>query len=375
MERIYLSPPDMGPRERDLLLDAFDSNWIAPGGPHVDGLEREVAEFLGVDDVAALVTGTAALHLALVMLGVSSGDEVLAPTFTFAATVNVIRYVGATPVLIDCDFDTWNMDPALLSEALDHSAKGGKLPKAVIVVDLYGQCADYHRIRAACEKYDIPIVEDAAAALGATYRGKAAGTLGNIGVISFNGNKVITTSGGGVLVASDTNVIERCRFLAAQARDPAPHYEHSEVGYNYRLSNLLAAVGRGQLAGLGGKIAARRRTNQMYREAFNDLDGVGFLPVADYGQPNFWLSCITIDPASFGCVANDVRHCLERDNIEARPLWKPMHMQPVYEGCRTFRGSVSESLFAQGLCLPSGSSLTDEQRDRVIAGVRSAAPA
>lgn len=367
--RIYLSPPHMGEAERSLLLDAFDSNWIAPLGPHVDAFERELAERVGVDHAAALSSGTGALHLALTILGVGPGDEVGVSNLTFSASVNPVTYVGAQPVFIDCDRATWNMDPELLSEELDACAKRGKLPKAVIVVDLYGQCADYERIHAACAKYEIPIIEDAAEALGATYKGRAAGSLGALGVFSFNGNKIITTSGGGMLVSNRKDWIDRAQFLSSQARDPAPHYEHSQTGYNYRLSNLLAAVGRGQLRVLDQRVEQRRAHNAFYRQALA-LPGIEFMPEAEYGRSNGWLSCLTVDPLEFGATREDVRLHLETLNIESRPVWKPMHLQPIFSGCSVRGGDVSRVLFERGLCLPSGSSLTTEQRARVAAEVR-----
>ncbi len=361
MTRIYLSPPHMGDDERKLLLEAFDSNWIAPLGPHVDAFERELAAKVGVPHAAALSSGTAALHLALRILGVGPGDEVIASTLTFSATVNPIVYQGATPVFVDADPASWNMDPALLEEELAACAKRGKLPKVVIAVDLYGQCADYDRIAAACARYDVPLVEDAAEALGATCRGRPAGSFGAMGVFSFNGNKIITTSGGGMLVSARKDWIDEARFLATQARDPAPHYQHSQLGFNYRLSNLLAAVGRGQLRVLDDRVARRRAINAAYRDLLGAVPGVSFMPEAPYGRANCWLTCVTIDPASFGATREDVRLRLERREIEARPVWKPMHLQPVFSGCRVRGGSVAQRLFDDGLGLPSGSSLSDAQ--------------
>ncbi len=369
MTRIYLSPPDVGPRERELLLDAFDSGWIAPLGPHVDAFERELAARAGVAHAAALSSGTGALHLAMVLLGVGPGDEVVTSTLTFAATANAIRYVGATPVFVDSDERSWNMDPALLREELAAAAARGKLPKAVVVVDLYGQCADYDPIQAACAEYGVPIVEDAAEALGASYRGRPAGSLGALGVLSFNGNKIITTSGGGALLSDDSERIARARFLATQARDPAPHYEHSTVGFNYRMSNLLAALGRGQLEGLDAKIEVRRATRAFYREALGGLEGIAFMPEADYGRSNCWLTCVTVDPAAFGASREEIRRHLESLDVEARPVWKPMHLQPVFADCRVRGGAVAAGLFERGLCLPSGSNLSAADRERVVAGV------
>lgn len=371
-ERIYLSPPHMGSEERALLLEAFDSNWIAPLGPHVDAFEREVAARVGAGHAAALSSGTAALHLALLLLGVGPGDEVITSTLTFSATANPIRYLGATPVFLDVDADTWQLDPGLLAEELSERAGRGKLPKAVVAVDLYGQCADYDALNAACARFDVPLVEDAAEALGATYKGRPAGSLASVGVLSFNGNKIITTSGGGMLVSDDASGIEKARFLASQARDPAPHYQHSHVGYNYRLSNLLAAVGRGQLRVLDERIAQRRAHNKAYRQALQSLPGVRFLEEAPYGRSNSWLTCITLDLAASGVTPEEVRVALEADNIESRPVWKPLHLQPVFKECPRRGGDVAEGLFARGLCLPSGSSLLPEQRERVVRRVRAA---
>jgi dTDP-4-amino-4,6-dideoxygalactose transaminase len=371
--RIYLSPPDVGDRERARLLEAFDSGWIAPLGPHVDAFEKETAAKVGVAHAAALSSGTAALHLALEILGVTRGDEVLVPTLTFAATANAVKYTGATPVFVDADAATWTMDPARVAEALEDAvARTGRPPRAVITVDLYGQCADHDAIAEACARYDVPIVEDAAEALGATYKGRGAGSLGRIGILSFNGNKIITTSGGGMLLCDDEAVVRRAVHLATQAREPAAHYEHEDVGYNYRLSNLLAAVGRAQLEGLDGKVAARRAHNAAYRAALGDLPGVTFMPEASYGECTFWLTCLTVDPAALGCDREAIREQLSAEDIEARPVWKPMHLQPVYRDCRVIGGAVAEDLFARGLCLPSGSSLSEADRGRVVAAVRGA---
>lgn len=370
MTRVYLSPPHMGPDERSLLLDAFDSNWIAPLGPHVDAFEREVAAKVGAQHAAALSSGTAGLQLALQLLGVGPGDEVLTSTLTFAATANAITYVGARPVFLDVSPETWTLDPALLAAELDACAARGKLPKAVVTVDLYGQCCDYDPIRAACDRYDVPIVQDAAEALGATYQGRPAGTQGALGVFSFNGNKIITTSGGGMLVSDRKDWIDRARYLATQARQPAPHYEHTEVGYNFRLSNLLAAVGRGQLRVLDERVAARRAHNAFYRQALDDLRGLTFMPEAPYGRSNCWLTCVQIDPVCFGTDREAIHQALERDDIESRPVWKPMHLQPVFKDFRSAGGKVAAQLFERGLCLPSGSSLSQPDRDLVARRVR-----
>jgi pyridoxal phosphate-dependent aminotransferase EpsN len=369
--RIHLSPPELAGTELELLTDAVRSNWIAPLGPHVDAFEREMCAVLDVPHAVALSSGTAALHLALLVLGVGAGDEVWCSTLTFSATANAIRYAGATPVFVDSDRATWNMDAALLADALGDAARRNALPKAVIVVDLYGQCADLEPIAAACKRHGVALIEDAAEALGATYRGRPAGSLGDLAILSFNGNKIITTSGGGMLLGRDKQLIDRARFLATQAREPARHYEHTTIGYNYRLSNLLAAVGRGQLADLDRRVAARRATNAHYRRAL-DLPGWSFMPEASFGRATFWLTCATIDPATYGRDRDAVIDVLAAADIEARPVWKPMHAQPVFTGCRVIGGGVAEALFRDGVCLPSGSQLTDADRDRVVAAVRSA---
>jgi pyridoxal phosphate-dependent aminotransferase EpsN len=360
----------MGTAERDLLLDAFDSNWIAPLGPHVDAFEREFCDTVGVPHAAALSSGTAALHLALLMLGVGPGDEVFVSTFTFAATANAVTYLAAKPVFIDSDRESWNMDPGLLEEELAGCARRGKLPKAVIAVDLYGQCADYDPILAACERYGVPLVEDAAEALGATYKGKPAGSFGAAAAFSFNGNKIITTSGGGMLVSTDAGLVERARNLSQQARDPAPHYQHSKIGYNYRMSNLLAAVGRGQLNALQDRVSRKREIFRYYKSTLGGLPGLSFMPEAGYGCSNRWLTCTLVDPARFGATREDIRLALEKENIESRPLWKPMHLQPVFSGCRTRGGAVSEELFEKGLCLPSGTALRDADLERIAGVIR-----
>jgi pyridoxal phosphate-dependent aminotransferase EpsN len=356
----------MGPDERGLLLDAFDSNWIAPLGPHVDAFEREFAELVGSEHAVALSSGTAALHLGLRLLGVQPGDEVLTSTLTFAATANAITYVGARPVFIDSDRRSWNMDPDLLAEELEALARQGRRPAAVLAVDLYGQCADMPRIVEVCEQYGVPVLEDAAEALGATCAGRHAGTWGVLGVYSFNGNKILTTSGGGMLVTARGDWAERARFLSTQARDKAVHYEHSEVGYNYRLSNLLAAIGRGQLRVLSSRVARRRAHNRYYREALGGIAGLSFMPDAPYGEPTSWLTCMTVDPEQFGATRETIRLHLEGHDIESRPVWKPMHLQPVHRSCRARGGIVAAELFDRGLCLPSGSSLSDDDRRRVV---------
>lgn len=363
----------MGGEEARFVAEAFDSNWIAPLGPHVDAFEREFCEVVDAPAAAALASGTAALHLALILAGVGQDDEVLVSTFTFSASVNPIRYLGATPVFVDSERASWNMDPTLVEEALETRARAGRLPAAVVLVHLYGQSADLDRVLAACSRWGIPVIEDAAEALGATYRGRAPGTLGTAGIYSFNGNKIITTSGGGMLVG-DPALVAHARKLATQARDAAPYYQHSEIGYNYRLSNVLAGIGRGQLRLLEQRVAARRRNFDDYVEALGDLPGIAFMPEADWGRSTRWLTCLTFDPAEFGVDCEAVRQALEAENIEARRLWKPMHLQPVFSGFPRIRGDVAEDLFAHGLCLPSGSSLTRHELGRVVRAVRKATP-
>jgi len=370
-ERIYLSPPCMLGRERQLLLDAFDSNWIAPLGPHVNAFEAEFAARVGVRHAAALSSGTAALHLALQLVGVKPGDKVVTSTFTFAATANAIKYMGADPVFIDSDWRSWNMDPALLGAYLVRSAREGALPTAVLAVDIVGQCCDYPPIRDLCDRFQIPLIEDAAEALGATLDGRPAGSFGDIACFSFNGNKIITTSGGGMLVTDNATWVKQARHLATQARDPAPHYEHSQVGYNYRMSNLLAAIGRGQLETLDEHVRRRRANFQQYEARLGALAGLTFMPEIPGGYSTRWLTIALFDPQQFGVDREIVRQRLEEENIESRPAWKPMHCQPLFTQCDVVGGAVSELIFERGLCLPSGSSLTEEQMMRVVDVIQS----
>lgn len=365
-KRVFLSPPHMSTSERTLMLDAFDSNWVAPLGPHVDAFEEEFSAVVGVDHAVALSSGTAALHLSLKILGVESGDDVITSSLTFAATANSIRYVGANPIFVDSNHTTWNLDPDLLADELEAANKRGRMPKAVVVVDIMGQCADYEPIEKVCRFYEVPIIEDAAESLGAAYHGRSAGQFGDIACFSFNGNKIITTSGGGMLVTKNKDYADRARYLATQARDPAPHYEHSEVGYNYRLSNVLAAIGRGQLARLNDLVAARRANFEAYQQALGELPGVEFMPEFEGSFCTRWLTCLTIDPEKAGATRENIRLALEAENIESRPMWKPMHLQPAYDGCRSVGGQVADKLFENGLCLPSGSSLRTRDRDRTI---------
>lgn len=367
MSRIYLSPPDTRPADLDALGRAFAGGWIAPLGPEVDAFEQELSASTGRRHGVALSSGTAALHLCLLLNDVGPGDRVAVSTLTFSATVNAIRYVGAEPVFVDSRVEDWNMDPGLLETALGEGDYSACVP-----VDIYGQCANYDEIGPLLEERGVPLIEDAAEALGATYRGRPAGSFGEIAALSFNGNKIITTSGGGALVTDDGDWADRARFLATQARDPAPYYQHTEIGYNYRMSNLLAALGRSQLADLDRRVEVRRRHNAAYREALADLPGVDFMPEAADSRSTFWLTCLTIDPEVAGVHREDVRLRLESLDIESRPVWKPMHLQPVFAGCEAYGGDVAAHLFGNGLCLPSGSSMTEGDRQRVIGGFREA---
>jgi len=398
--RIYLSSPHIGPDELGLVQEAFATNWIAPLGPHVDAFERELAAYAGVKHAAALSSGTAAIHLALRWLNLQPGDEIVTSTLTFSATANPILYERATPVFVDSDVATWNMDPARLGEAIEDGLRRGRKPKAVILVHLYGQSADLDPISELCRRHEIPLIEDAAEALGARYYGApkarlsvesfsltgsnsnhlspiannqnsiSPGSRGLCGIFSFNGNKIITTSGGGALVSNDATLVEKARFWATQARDPAPHYQHSEVGFNYRMSNVLAAIGRGQLRVLDDRVNARRANCAFYQRALGDLPGLAFMPEASFGRCTRWLTCITIDPAAAGTDREKVRLALAEQNIEARPVWKPMHLQPVFAGTRCYGGAVAGKLFENGLCLPSGSNLSENDLQRVIEVVR-----
>ena len=364
--RLYLSPPHMSGLEQQYVQEAFDSNWVAPLGPNVDAFEREFCEVVGAQHALALSSGTAAIHLALILAGVERDDEVLVSTLTFSASVNPIIYQGARPVFIDSERESWNLDPALVIETIARKVRQGKPPRAVIPVHLYGQSADLDPILDICQRYEIPVIEDAAEALGATYKGRAPGTLGWAGIFSFNGNKIITTSGGGMLVSADADFIAHARKLATQARDPAPHYQHSEIGYNYRMSNILAGVGRGQLQVLDERVQARRRNFESYFRTLSDAPGIQFMPEAPWGRHNRWLTVITIDPELFGSTSEQVRQALEAQDIEARPVWKPMHLQPIFRDYEAIGGSVAAHFFERGLCLPSGSQMSGSDLQRVV---------
>lgn len=371
---IYLSPPHMSGNEQEYINEAFDSNWIAPLGPNVDAFEKEMASYLGIAGAAAVSSGTAAMHLAVRLAGVQPGDEVFCSSLTFIASTNPIVYQGGTPVFIDSEPDSWNMSPQALQQAFADRAHSGKMPKAVIVVNLFGQSADYDALRAVCTPYGVPIIEDAAESLGAVYGGKASGTLGQIGVLSFNGNKIITTSSGGMLVCNDLAVLEKAKFLSTQARDSARHYQHSEQGYNYRMSNILAGIGRGQLKVLDQRIKARQAIFARYVDELASFPGINFMPEISRGVSTHWLTALTIDPAITGVSAMDLMDGLAENMIESRPIWKPMHRQPIFAGCdyypHTENASISDSLFEQGLCLPSGSSLSVQDQTRVIIALK-----
>lgn len=367
-EKIWLSSPHMGGNEQQYIREAFDTNWVAPLGPNVTGFEQDLERFLNDDiHIAALSSGTAAIHLGLVLLGVQQGDEVICQSFTFSASANPIVYLGAIPVFVDSETDTWNMCPIALEQAIIDRIKKGKKPKAILPVHLYGMPYKVNEIRAIADTYGIPILEDSAEALGSHYKGKKCGTFGDIAALSFNGNKIITTSGGGALVSHTKNIKDKAIFLATQARDNAPHYQHSEIGYNYRLSNICAGIGRGQMEVLEKHVTLRREMHNFYVDFFKDSKEVSVFsePNADY-YSNHWLSCIVIDSSVLGKSSTDLRLALEKENIESRPLWKPMHLQPIFENYPYYGKKVSEKLFENGLCLPSGSNLTELDKNRII---------
>ena len=372
-EQILLSTPHMGATEMDFVEEAFRSNWIAPLGPNVDAFESELADMVGIGHAAALSSGTAAIHLALRLLGVGPGDTVFCSTFTFAASANPIVYQGAQPVFIDSDRESWNMSAEALEAALSWAHRERRIPKAVIVVNLYGQSADMDPLLELCGRYDIPVVEDAAESLGARYRGRASGTFGRLGVYSFNGNKIITTSGGGMLISQEEALIRKAKFLATQARDAAPHYQHSEIGFNYRMSNILAGVGRGQLKVLGERVEARRSVFDRYRRELADVESIQWMPEPEWSYSTRWLTTCTLDPEVSKISSTKLIQGLAAEMIEARPLWKPMHLQPVFEQARFFPSGqfdVSTDLFERGLCLPSGSNMSEADLSRVIERVR-----
>ncbi|MAP55568.1 aminotransferase class I/II-fold pyridoxal phosphate-dependent enzyme [Altibacter sp.] len=368
-EKIWLSSPHMGGKEFEYVQEAFASNWVAPLGPNVNGFEASLEAYLGQGShIAALSSGTAAIHLALILLGVERGDEVLCQSLTFSASANPIVYQGATPVFIDSEPDTWNICPSHLETAIKDRIAKGKKPKAIIAVHLYGMPFKVNEVMAVAERYEIPVIEDSAEALGSSYNGQKCGTFGAIGILSFNGNKIITTSGGGALVSKNEKIKEKAIFLATQARDEAPHYQHSEIGYNYRLSNISAGIGRGQMEVLDEHVQLRRKMHDFYKLVFEDREGISvFSEPSDMLFSNHWLSCITVDATRAGISSEAIREALAQDNIESRTLWKPMHLQPVYWDAPYYGAKISETLFQQGLCLPSGSNLTDTDRERICA--------
>jgi dTDP-4-amino-4,6-dideoxygalactose transaminase len=366
-KRIYLSSPHMGGAEQKYIKEAFDTNWISPLGANVDAFEESLSKYCEVKHAAALSSGTAAIHLALIILGVQPGDEVIASSFTFSATINPIVYLGATPILIDSEPETWNMSPELLETAIKDRISKGKRPKAIIPVHLYGMPAHMRKIMEVANRYEIPVIEDAAEGLGSRYDNIPVGSFGKMGVLSFNGNKIITTSGGGALISNDEEMISKARFLATQARDNAPHYQHSQIGYNYRMSNVLAGIGRGQMEVIEERVKRRRDNFFFYRKHLGKCDGINLLEEPDESfYSNRWLTTILIDPSKAGIVREDLQKNLEKENIETRPLWKPMHLQPVFSSCPAYLNGVSQGLFTTGLCLPSGSNLSDEDRMRIL---------
>lgn len=370
-KRIFLSSPHMGNLEKEFIKEAFDTNWIAPLGPNVNSFEKEVAQYVGIDNAAALISGTSAIHLAIKLLGIKEGDVVFCSDLTFAATCNPIIYEKATPVFIDSEYESLNMSPKALKKAFEVYEEKGIMPKAVIVVHLYGQAANMDEILEICNKYNVPIIEDAAESLGATYKGKQTGTIGKYGIYSFNGNKIITTSGGGMLVSNNEEGIAKVRFWSTQARDKARHYEHTELGYNYRMSNIVAGIGRGQLRVLEDRIAKKKEIFETYKEAFKEIEDIEMMPVCEYGEPNYWLTTITLSENS-KVKPLDIILALEKENIESRPIWKPMHIQPYYKEYDFYSHndeeeiSVSEDIFNRGVCLPSDTKMTKEEQERVI---------
>ncbi|WP_339200393.1 aminotransferase class I/II-fold pyridoxal phosphate-dependent enzyme [Peribacillus sp. FSL P2-0133] len=369
-KRIFLSSPHMSGNEQKYINEAFESNWIAPLGPNVDAFEKELAEYAGTKGAAALSSGTAAIHLALQLLDVKQNDKVFCSSLTFIASANPIVYQKAEPVFIDSEPDTWNMSPKALERALVDAKQQGNLPKAVIVVNLYGQSAKMDEIVSLCNQYRVPIIEDAAESIGSTYKGKKSGSFGKFGIYSFNGNKIITTSGGGMLVSDDEESLRKARFLATQARDSAMYYQHSQIGFNYRMSNILAGIGRAQLEVLDNRINARRLVFQRYEQALEQIEGLQFMPELEDTFSNRWLTTLTVNSEKLGFSPVDIINSLADVNIEARPVWKPLHLQPIFEGCKYYphdeKVSISDHLFANGICLPSGSNMTIEEQERVI---------
>lgn len=372
-KRIYLASPHMGGKELNYIKEAFDTNWVAPLGPNVNNFEKEICAYTKSNSATALVSGTSAIHLALKCLGVGQGDIVFCSTLTFSATANPIIYQGAEPVFIDSEYKSWNMCPVALQKAFDDAIEKNRIPKAVIVVNLYGQSADYDKLKAICDKYNVPIIEDAAESLGATYKGKQTGTIGDIGIYSFNGNKIITTSGGGMMVSNNEEHTKKALFFATQAREAERHYEHKELGFNYRMSNVVAGIGRGQMKVLDARIAKKKEIYEAYKEGFKDIHDIEMMNICDFGKPNYWLSVATIKEES-KIKPIDIMLALEEENIESRPVWKPMHMQPFFEKHKFFSsledGSISEKLFRIGICLPSDTNMDEKDLIKIITKLR-----
>ncbi|MFD1929253.1 DegT/DnrJ/EryC1/StrS family aminotransferase [Sporosarcina siberiensis] len=375
-KRILLSSPHMSGNEQKYINEAFETNWIAPLGSNVDGFEKEISAYAGVEDSAVLSSGTAAIHLALELVGIGQGDTVFCSSLTFVASANPILYLKAEPVFIDSEVETWNMSPDALATAMADAQAAGKLPKAVIVVNLYGQSAKMDELLEICNLYDVPMIEDAAESLGSSYKGKKSGTFGKFGIYSFNGNKIITTSGGGMLVSDDIEALTQARFLATQARDQAKHYQHSVIGYNYRMSNILAGVGRAQLEVLDERVQARRDVFDRYAQALGEIEGIHFMPELEGTYSNRWLTAMTLDPEMIKITPYELMDVLDAENIEARPVWKPLHLQPLFEGCKFYPHAeddvVSVRLFETGICLPSGSNMTVEEQEKVIDVIKEA---
>lgn len=373
-ERIFLSSPHLSGNEHNYVMEAFESNWVAPLGPNVDQFEKEIAQYVGVNDAVAVSSGTAAIHLALSLLGVQKGDKVFCSTLTFVASANPILYQQAEPVFIDSEPETWNMSPAALESAFQEAETEGKLPKAVVIVNLYGQSAKMDELMAICNYYQVPVIEDAAESLGSYYKGMPSGSFGKFGIYSFNGNKIITTSGGGMLVCNDLNIIQKARFLATQARDPAPHYQHSEIGYNYRLSNILAGIGRAQFEVLEERVKARRMIFDRYVLELGEIPGLTFMPELANTFSNRWLTALTLDEEKVGLTVQELINALEKENIEARPVWKPLHLQPLFSNMKYYphceNEDIAANLFRTGICLPSGSNMTIDDQIRVIECVK-----
>ncbi|MDV8108761.1 aminotransferase class I/II-fold pyridoxal phosphate-dependent enzyme [Bacillus sp. BAU-SS-2023] len=373
-KRIYLASPHMGGEELNYINEAFDTNWVAPLGPNVNNFEKEMCEYTGAKAATALVSGTSAIHLALKCLGVGQGDIVFCSTLTFSATANPIIYQGAEPVFIDSEYESWNMSPVALQKAFDDAEKNNKMPKAVIVVNLYGQSADYDKLKSICNKYNVPIIEDAAESLGATYKGVQTGSIGEIGIYSFNGNKIITTSGGGMMVSNNEEYTKKSLFWATQSREAERHYEHKELGFNYRMSNVVAGIGRGQMKVLDKRIEKKKEIYEAYKEGFKDIEDLEMMNVCDFGEPNYWLSVVTINENS-KVKPLDIMVALEEENIESRPVWKPMHLQPFFKKYKFFsslkKGSISENLFSRGVCLPSDTKMDKKDINKILNTIKS----